>query len=123
MQSTCRLAWRVIFNRSRDRSVVLCLSILDAGACVRECMCVYTHTHAHTAHGVLDVSPGVGTRHLEGPKNPDRLNLSKHVFVFVYNTKYTCVYICCEAGLDLDCLIFFLNIFFLSKKQSKTCDR
>jgi len=30
------------------------------------------------------VSPGVGTRHLEGPKNPDGLNLGKCVFVYVY---------------------------------------
>ena len=50
-------------------------SIFDAGGShgVRgcQCMCVYTHTgtHTRTAHGVLDVRPGVGTRHLEGPKN------------------------------------------------------
>ena len=31
------------------------------------CVCVYTH--AHTLHvGYLDVSPGVGTRHLESPE-------------------------------------------------------
>ena len=66
--------------------VVLCLYIFDAGGSVLGCMCVYahTHTHTHTAHGVLDVSPGVGTRQLEGPKNPDGLNLDKHVFVYVY---------------------------------------
>jgi len=32
----------------------------------------------------LDVSPGVRMRHLEGPKNPDGLNLSIHIFVYVY---------------------------------------
>jgi len=31
------------------------------------CVCVYTH--AHTMHvGYSDVSPGVGTRHLESPE-------------------------------------------------------
>jgi len=48
-------------------------------------VCVYTHAHTHTAQmGYLDVSPGVGMRHVEGPKNPDGLNLSIHIFVNVY---------------------------------------
>jgi len=46
------------------------------------CVCVYAHTH--TARRVLNVSPGVGTRHLEGPKNPDGLNLGIYAFVYVY---------------------------------------
>ena len=36
-------------------------------------VCVYTHTHTHCTDGVLgcvNVSPGVGMRHLEGLKNP-----------------------------------------------------
>ena len=58
----------------------------DAGGSVCGYMCVYTHTHTHTAHmGYLDVSPGVGMRHLEGPKNPDGLNLGTYVSVYVYN--------------------------------------
>jgi len=45
-------------------------------------VCVYTHTHTHTAQmGYLDVSPGVGMRHLEGPKNPDGLNKSWHICI------------------------------------------
>ena len=48
-------------------------------------VCVYTHTHTHTAQmGCSDVSPGVGMRHLEGPKNPDGINLGIFVFVYVY---------------------------------------
>jgi len=57
-------------------------------------MCVYTHTRTHTvaAHvGYLVVSPGVGMRHLEGPKNPDGPNLGIHVFVCVY-TVHMCMY-------------------------------
>jgi len=43
-----------------------------AGEGVCGCMCVYTHTHTHNAQmGYSVVSPGVGMRHLEGPKNPD----------------------------------------------------
>jgi len=54
-------------------------------------LCV-THTHTRTAHGVLDVSPGVRTRHLEGPKNPEKLKLNFGIFVFVYvYTVHMCV--------------------------------
>ena len=53
-------------------------------------VCIQTQTHA-LHMGYLDVSPGVGTRHLEGPKNPDGLNLGIHVSYMC--TKYTCVYI------------------------------
>jgi len=55
------------------------------------CVCIHTRTHTHTLHmgththtlhmGCLDVSPGVGTRHLEGPKDPDGHNLGIYVFV------------------------------------------
>jgi len=39
----------------------------------------------------LDVSPGAGTRHLEGPKNLYGLNLGVYVFVFVYKV-HMCIY-------------------------------
>jgi len=49
------------------------------------CVCVCARAHTHTAQmGYLDVSPGVGMRHLEGPKNPDGLNLGIHISVNVY---------------------------------------
>jgi len=55
-------------------------------------MCVYTHTHTHTAHiGYLVVSPGVGMRHLEGLKNPDGLNIDIHIFVHVHKV-HMCMY-------------------------------
>ena len=65
-ESACCLAWGAIF---------------DAGGSVCVCECVYTHTHTHTAQ--MGCS-GVGMRHLEGPKNPDGLNLSIHIFVYVH---------------------------------------
>jgi len=44
------------------------------------------------------VSPGVGMRHLEGPKNPDGPNLGIHIFVYVYKVHMCIYYICYEAG-------------------------
>ena len=59
-EATCCLAWGVIFDRRRDRSVVCVFSIFDAGGSVCGCRCVYTHTHTYTAHmGYSDVSPEV----------------------------------------------------------------
>jgi len=55
-------------------------------------VCVYIRTHTHTAQmGYLDVSPRVRMRHLEGLKNPDGLNLSIYVFVYVYKV-HMCMY-------------------------------
>jgi len=46
------------------------------------CVCVYAHTH--TLHvGYLDVSPGVGTRHLESPEEI-RASVSIHIYRAVY---------------------------------------
>jgi hypothetical protein len=74
------------------KGVVCVFSIFNAGGSVCGCMCVYTHTHTHTAQmGYLDVSPGVGMRHMEGPKNPDGLNLGIYIFVYVYKV-HLCMY-------------------------------
>jgi len=91
-ESTCCLAWGVVFDRRKDRGVVCVFSIFNAGWSVCGCVCVYRHTHTHTAQmGHLDVSPGVRMRHLEGPKNPDGLNLVIHIFVYVYKVRM-CIY-------------------------------
>ena len=52
------------------------LLFFDAGGSVYG-VCVYTHTHTHCLCGTRDVSPEVGTRHLDSLKNPDS------IFVFV----------------------------------------
>ena len=76
------MAWGVIFDRRKDRCVVYVFCIFKVSGSVCGCVSVYTQTHTHTALiGYLDVSPGVGMRHLEGPKNPDGLNLGIHIFV------------------------------------------
>ena len=86
-ESACCLALGVIFDRRRDRGVACVFSIFNAGGSVCVCVCVYAHTHTHTAQmGHSDVSPGVGIRHLEGPKNLDGLNLGIHIFVCVQST-------------------------------------
>jgi len=80
------VAWRegLFFDTRKDRGVVCVCSTLNAGGSVCGCVCVYTHTHPHTAQmGYLDVSSGVGMRHLEGPKIPDGLNHGIHIFVYV----------------------------------------
>ena len=82
-------------------------SIFNAGGGVCGCICVYTHTHTHlTQMGYLDVNPGVGMRHLEGPKNPDGLNLNMHIFVYVYRV-HMCIYMP-EGGMKS-----WTNCFFL----------
>jgi len=85
---------------------------------------VYTRAHTHTAHiGYSDVSPGVGMRHLEGPKNPDGLNLGIYLFKRRICVQSTHVYAHARRqDKILDQLLFFLNIFFLSKKKSKRCE-
>ena len=111
-ESACCLAWGVIFDRRKDRGVVCVFSILNARGSV--CGCVHTHTHTAQMR-YLDVSPGVGMRHLEGPKNPDGLNLGIHVFVFMYKV-YVCIYMLrggmrswtnCFFLVDDDCFYYF----------------
>jgi len=124
MCACCRSAELIPHQRgwmdaSKDRGVVCVISVFKAGGSVRICVGVYTHTHRHSAQmGYCDVSPGVGMRHLEGPKNPDGLNLDIYVFVYVYKV-HMCMYMIGGGMISWTKLIaFFLNMFFLSKKKS-----
>jgi len=81
-------------------------------------MCVYTHIYTHTAHGVLDVSPGVGTTHLEGPKNLDGLNLGMYVFVYVYKV-HVCIYMLGGRMRSWTNCFFSLNFVFFPKSKAK----
>jgi len=49
------------------------------------CVCVCTHTHTHCMVGYSDVSPGVGTRHLESPEEIQMYcSDSIHIYRAVY---------------------------------------
>ena len=74
------------------------LFLTRVGVYVGVCVCIRAHTHTHCTDGVLGVSPEVGMRHLEGPKNPDGPNLGIHIFVYVYKVHMCIYYICYEAG-------------------------
>jgi len=89
-ESACCLAWGAILDRRKDSGVVCVFSIFNAGGNVCVCGCVYTHTQTHTAQ-VLGCEPRSRVRHLEGPKNPDGLNLDIHIFVYVYKV-HMCIY-------------------------------
>jgi len=85
-------------------------------------VCVYAHTHTHNAQmEYSDVSLGVGMRHLEGPKNPDGLNLGIYTFVYVYKV-HMCMYML-GGGMRSWTNCFFLQHFFLPKNKSKRCER
>ena len=112
-ERACCLAWGVVFDRRKDRGVVCVFSIFNAGGSVYGCVCVYTHTRTHTTQmGYWDVSPGVGMRHLEGLKNPDGLNLTIYVFVYVYKV-HMCIYML-RVGMRswTNCFFLLTCLFF-----------
>ena len=113
-------SWRGgLFLTEGETGVLSCVfSIFDAGGSAFVCMCVHTHTHLHSAQGVLDVSPGVGTRHLEGPKNPDELILGICVFVYVYKV-HMYIYMLGGGIRSWTYCFFSLTCFFFSKITAK----
>jgi len=118
-ESNCCLAWGVTFDRRKDRGVVCVFTIFIADESVCGCTCVYTHTHTHTAKmGYSVVSPGVRMRHLEGPKNPDGLNLGTLIFVYVHKVQM-CMYML-GGGMRSWTKCFFLqHIFSFEKEKQK----
>ena len=74
----------------RESMCCLCLVYFLTGMRVYVGVCVYKRRHTHTL-GYSEVSPGVRTRRLEGPKNPDGLNLGIYVFVYAY-TVHMCIH-------------------------------
>ena len=88
-QNALVVAWRVGLFLTEEKIGVLSVSSLFLTH-VGVCVCIRTHTHTVQME-YLDVSPGVEMRHLEGPKNPDGLNLGIHIFVYVYKVQ-NCIY-------------------------------
>jgi len=115
-ESACCLAWGVIFDSRKDRGVVCVFSFFNAGGSVCGCVCVYTHTHTHNAQmGYSDVSPGVGMRHPEGPKNSDGLNLGIHIVVYVYRV-HMCIYMLRGGMRSWTKCFFLLTCLFFCEK-------
>jgi len=85
-------------------------------------VCIYAHTHAHCTDGVLDcealTGPGVGMRHLEGPKNPDGLNLGIHTFVYVYKV-HMCMNMLGGGMRSWTNCLFLLHTFPFEKEEQK----
>jgi hypothetical protein len=111
------VAWREGLSLTEGKIGVLSMSSLFLTRVgVYVCVCVCIRTHTHTAQmGHLDVSPGVGMRHLEGPKNPDGLNLGVHIFVYVYKV-HMCIYML-RGGMRswTNCFFLLTCLFFLEK--------
>ena len=109
------VAWRMGLFLTEGKIGVLSVSSLfltREGVYVGVCVCIRTHTH--TLHRCSDVSPGVGMRHLEGPKNPDGLNLDIHIFVYVY----LCIYML-RGGMRSWHCFFSSTYFFFRKRKAK----
>ena len=120
-ESACCLAWGAIFDRRKDSGVVCVFSISTrVEVYVRVSVCIRTHTH--TLHRCLDVSPGVGMRHLEGPKNPNGLNLDIHIFVYVHKV-HMCIYMLRGGMRSWTNCFFSLTYFFFRKRKAKKCER
>jgi len=82
-------------------------------------VCVYIYAHTHTlCMGSLDVSPGVGTRRLESPKNLDGLNIRIHISVYVYKV-HMCIYMLGGRMKSWIKRSFSLNIYFPRKRKAK----
>jgi len=79
-------------------------------------MWVYAHTHTHTLQmGYLVVSPGVGMRHLEGP----RWTKSRHTYIRIC-IQSTHLYVYARRRDEiLDQLLFSLTCFFFRKRKAK----
>ena len=110
---SARLTWKLQSSSGHGGNKACVFSIFNVGGC----MCVYTPIHTHTAQmarGYSVVRPGVGTRHLEGPKNPNGTK-SQHTYIRI------CVQSVYVRRRDeiLDWLLFPVNYFFFRNKKAK----
>ena len=115
------VAWRGGQFLTEGKIVVLSVSalfLMRVGVYVCVSVCIRTHTH--TLHRCSDVGPGVGMRHLEGPNNPDGLNLGIHIFVYVYKV-HMCIYML-RGGMRswTNCFFLFTCHLLLRKVEDVT---
>jgi len=100
----------------KDKSTFCVYLISDEGwsVCGWMGLSVYAHTHTHCMWRTR--SPGVRTRHLESPKNPDGLNLGIHVFVHVHKVHF-CTYMPGGEIRSWTTCVFGMK-FFSSEKEN-----
>ena len=121
MRALVAWRWGLFLKEGKIGVLSVVFSISNAGGSVYGCMWVYTHTHTHIKQmGYLDVSPGVGKKHLEGPKNPDGLNLDIHIFVYTHVYKvHMCIYMLRGGMRSWTNCFFSLTYFFFRKRKAK----
>jgi len=119
------VAWRggLCFGR-RNRGVVCVFSIFNASGSVRGCMfaSVYAHTCTYCTDGVLGCEPRGRDETPGGPKE-SRWTKSLHTYVHIC-VQSVHVYVYTRRRDEIlvyYVTAFFLNIFFLSKRNSKRC--
>jgi len=113
------VAWREGLFLTKEKIVVLSeSSLLLMRVGVYVCVSVCIRTHTHTLHRCSDVSPAVGMRHLEGPKNPDGLNLDMNIFVYLYKV-HMCMYMLRGGMKSWTNYFFLLTYFFFRKRKAK----
>ena len=113
------VAWRGGLFLTEEKIVVLSVSSLFLTRVgVYVCVSVCIRTHTHTLHRCSDVSPEVGMRHLECPKNPDGLNLDIHIFVYVYKV-HMCIYMLRGGMRSWTNCFFSLTYFFFRNRKVK----
>ena len=86
------------------------------------CVCVYAHTH--TLHvGYSDVSPGVGTRHLESPEEIQMYcSDSMHIYRAVYEVHMYIYMLGYKTGLTA--FLFSFNMLYsFTKKKRRRCEQ
>ena len=83
------------------------------------CVCVYAHTH--TLHvGYSDVSPGVGTRHLESPEEIQMYcSYRIHIYRAVYEVHMYIYMLGYREKSGLTAFLFSFNTFVLSQKRKE----
>ena len=120
------VAWRGGLFLTEGKIVVLSVSSLFLTRVgVYVCVSVCIRTHTHTLHRCSDVTPGVGMRHLEAPKNPDGLNFDIHIFVYVLHIfvyvyqVHMCIYMLRGGMRSWTNCFFSLTYFFFRKRKAK----
>jgi len=83
------------------------------------CVCVYAH--AHTLHvGYSDVSPGVGTRHMESPEEIQMMMMI--AFITIKSSLVPLIEgLCAQIYFRFEISVVCVHIFCFSFSEEKIC--